>query len=447
MDETTDAVALGRSTTTIRLVPEWRRSLLPSVLLAAALIYPLLVTQLLNPTFLHPGDLDAQINIEASASNRVNQLFWLALLAVSIATAAVRRTPLLTNATALWPLFLYLAWSTATLSLAADPHVASRRLALQFCIVGSVWLPVVMIGNATRVRRVVLYVLFYIVLLNALAAVVIPRTPLGYAGFFGQKNELGAVTAIGLVTFLASLSARAKADRIVALIGVPLAAFLLVFSRSKTSFILGAVVPGLVYLIWFTARSLRIKPGHIVGTGLVFALFVAGIGMGGGFSYQDVLKLFFHDATFTGRTEIWSFAWSNIMLKPITGYGFNGFWGVGGGSAALSADNSFVANILQAHNGYLDTLLETGFVGLGILGALIAVTLGHCSRLLRGDPANGAFCLAVTLFFVLHNCEESSAFRRFEPTWVVFLIAAAVVARAARTKRRLPSSQLAWSPA
>ncbi|HKD23687.1 MAG TPA: O-antigen ligase family protein [Rhizomicrobium sp.] len=442
-----DVAGEERRIPAFRQAPEWRRAMLPSILLAIALIYPLLISQLLTGDFLHPADFNGQINVEASGANRLNQAFWLLLFVSCAAAALMRRTRLGAQAVALWPLFLYLAWSVATLAWAVDPHVASRRLALQFCIVGAIWLPVAMIGSPTRVRRVVLYVLFYIVLLNALGIAVIERTALGYAGIFGQKNALGAVTALGLVTFLASLSARSQMDRIIALIGVPLAAFLLVYSRSKTSFILGLIVPALVYTIWFAARTLRIRPSYLVSTGMIFGFFVVAIFFGGGLRYQDVLTTFFHDATFTGRTEIWSFAWSNIVLKPYAGYGFNGFWGVGGGSAAMSSNNSLLVNILQSHNGYLDTLLETGFVGLGILVCFITVTVGHCSRLLRSDPANGAFCLSVAIFFMLHNFEESSAFRRFEPTWVIFLVAAATVAAAVRARRTAPSPQLAWSPA
>ena len=424
------------------------RMAVPTLLLAIVLLYPLFVTQLLSGAFLHAGDLDAQINVEAASSNAVNQVFWLSIFAICVVTAALRQKSLLPYTLTLWPLLLYLAWSAATMLWAVDRHIASRRLILQFCIVGSVWLPIAMMANATHVRRLVLYMLLGVVMLNTAAAIAIPRTALGYAGFFGQKNELGAVVALGLITFLTTLSTRSKADRTAALIGIPLAAFLLVFSRSKTSFILALAVPLLAYGIHFTARTLRIRPGLVIGGSLVFVGFVAVIAFGGGVRYEDLLKLFFHDATFTGRTEIWSFAWSNIMMRPLAGFGFNGFWGVGGGSAATSADNAFLANILQAHNGYLDTLLETGFIGLAILVSLIVVTLKHSGRAFRSDAATGIFCLSVTLFFAFHNLEESSAFRRFEPTWVLFLVAAIAVAQPPRLRRmRVRATQTRWAPA
>jgi exopolysaccharide production protein ExoQ len=425
------------------------RMAVPTLLLAIVLLYPLLLTQLLSGAFLHAGDLDAQINVEAASSNAINQAFWLSIFAVCAATAALRQKSLLPYLLTLWPLLLYLAWSAATMLWAVDRHVASRRLILQFCIVGSIWLPIAMMANAAHVRRVVLYMLLGVVMLNTIAAVAIPRTALGYAGFFGQKNELGAVMAIALITFLTTtMSVKSRVDRTAALVGIPLATFLLVYSRSKTSFILALAVPLLAYGIYFTARTLRIRPGLVIAGSLVSGIFAVAAAFGSGLRYEDLLKIFFHDATFTGRTEIWSFAWSNIVTKPLAGFGFNGFWGVGGGSAATSADNAFLANILQAHNGYLDTLLETGFIGLAILAGFIIVSLKHCSRLLRTDAATGIFCLAITLFFVLHNLEESSAFRRFEPTWVLFLVAAIAAAQPLSSGRRqLRSNPAQWAPA
>ena len=47
-----------------------------------------------------------------------------------------------------------------------------------------------MMANATHVRRLVLYMLLGVVMLNTAAAIAIPRTALGYAGFFGQKTNL-----------------------------------------------------------------------------------------------------------------------------------------------------------------------------------------------------------------------------------------------------------------
>ena len=112
------------------------RMAVPTLLLAIVLLYPLFLTQLLSGAFLHAGDLDAQINVEAASSNAVNQAFWLSIFAVCVVTAALRQKSLLPYTLTLWPLLLYLAWSGATMLWAVDRHIASRRLILQFCIRG-----------------------------------------------------------------------------------------------------------------------------------------------------------------------------------------------------------------------------------------------------------------------------------------------------------------------
>ncbi|MDE2161722.1 MAG: O-antigen ligase family protein [Alphaproteobacteria bacterium] len=420
-------------------------TLVPSVFLCLVLLYSLFLTQIISGTFLNRGDLDPTINVTADASNTANQAFWLMLFIACLIVAGMRRTPILRHAWALWPLVAYLAWSTATMLWAVDPHVAWRRLILQFCIVGSVWLSVAMIGNARRVRRIVLYVLFVVVLINVSAAAVTHPTALGYAGLFGQKNELGAAAAMAFIGFSTGLGAPLSMERTVCRLGFVMSGLLLIASRSKTSLILAFSIPLVAYAAAFLARGLRVRPVYVVWGIATAALIVTLVAMGSGVRYQDILKVLFGGATFTGRTDIWAFAWSEFLIRPITGFGFNGFWGVGTNSAATFSNNAFLSNILQSHDGYLDILLETGGVGLAIFIGFVTTTFGHCSRALR--VRGGVFFLAISLFFVLHNFFESSAFRRFEPAWIVFLIVAVTVARMKPTRTRNLAFSDAWVPA
>lgn len=406
---------------------------IPSVLLFLALIYSLLLTQVMSGGFLSSGEIDPDIYVTATSSNAINQTFWLFLFAVSLLAAGMRRTPLMREAWAILPLLLYLAWATATVPWAADRHIALRRLILQFCIVGSVWLPVVMIDNAQRVRELVMYVFGFVVLANAAAIIVVPPTDLGFAGLFSQKNALGALAAMAFVTFSSGIAASRRSEQVICGLGVLAAGFLLVASRSKTSIILAIAVPLTAYAIAFAARGLRIRPGYISSAVLIVGVFAVIFALGTGVRYENILQKLFGEATFTGRTDIWAFAWSEFLTRPIAGFGFNGFWGTGGGSAATFANDTFLTDILQAHNGYLDILLETGLVGLTIFAVFAVVTVGNCRRALQ--MKGGIFFLSIALFFILHNFFESSAFRRFEPAWIVFLTVAVTVAR------RLPESR------
>lgn len=398
----------------------------PTIILALVLLYTLFFTQIIGRSFAIPDNLDPALFETASRSNAVNQAFWFLLLALSVCLAVLRRSDPLHAAGALLPLFAYLLWSTMTLPWAADRHVVLRRLLLQFCIVGSIWLPVAMIRDATHVRRIMLYVLFVIVLINAAAALVIKPTALGYAGLFSQKNSLGAVAAMALITFLFSVNTEGSMDRTISAVGLALSLALLIASRSKTSMILAAAVPLITAIVSGFARGLRIRPAVVVIAIIAVSACATVVALSFGLRSDAVLHALFGGDTFTGRTAIWSFAWSEFLTRPLAGFGFNGFWGVGANSAATYSNNAFFSDILQAHEGYLDVLLETGSVGLIIFTSLLLATLRNCSRVTR--LPGGAFFLAITLFFIFHNFFESSAFRRFEPAWVLFLFASTAAA-------------------
>ncbi len=412
----------GRSAASSASVPAYRT---PTVILALVLLYTMLFSQIIGGALVVHSDLDPALYDTASKSNALNQAFWFALLAITVFVAIMRRTDPLYAGRALLPLFAYLAWSAATLPWAADRHIALRRLLLQLCIIGSIWLPIAMIRNAAHVRRIVLYVMFVIVLANTAAAAIFKPTELGFAGLFGQKNGLGAAAALAFITFLFSFTRRRSADNVICSLGLVLSLALLVASRSKTSIILSAAVPLIVFATAGLARNLRIRPAPVVLAAVGVSSCAVVIALSLGLHSDTILHALFGGDTFTGRTDIWSFAWAEFLTRPFIGFGFNGFWGVGTTSAATYANNAFIADILQAHEGYLDVLLETGVIGLAIFIVFVLTTLHNCSRVIQ--QRGGSFFLAMTLFVVLHNFFESSIFRRFEPVWVVFLIAAVAV--------------------
>ena len=417
----------------------------PSVLLYIVVLYVLVFTHIVSGSVLSQGALDPSIYEDAAKSNAINQLFWISLFVVSVTVAVMRRTRVLPHILPLFPLVAYLAWSLAMMPWAADRHVALRRLILQFCIVGSVWLPIVMIADSDRVRRLVFYAFLFIVLINVAMAAIIPPTTLGYAGLFSQKNELGAAAAMAFLTFLSGVGAKQRWERTASVLGIVPAAALLIASRSKTSMILAVAIPVLVAGVIMLSRAFRIRPVYLFWGGGAPVASAVVTTLGFGLRYDRVLHLLFGGATFTGRTAIWQFAWSQFQTRPITGFGSNGFWGVGANSAATFSSNAFLSNILQAHEGYLDVLLETGVVGLGLFIAFVSATLRNCASVI--DKRGAFFFLAIAFFFILHNFFESSAFRRFEPNWVLFLIVAVAVARPRYARQPELDISAEWRPA
>ncbi len=76
------------------------------------------------------------------------------------------------------------------------------------------------------------------------------------------------------------------------------------------------------------------------------------------------------DLTLTGRTELWADIFRIAKTHLLFGCGFQGFWVVD----ALNIQALYQVYVwipIQAHNGYLDILNETGLVGLTLF--IIAV--------------------------------------------------------------------------
>ena len=83
----------------------------------------------------------------------------------------------------------------------------------------------------------------------------------------------------------------------------------------------------------------------------------------------------------------------------------------------------------NAHNGYYDTMLEMGYIGLTLLLAFIIATLHAIGRVADRDPARARILLSIALFVIMYNFLESLWMRGFEFLWVVFVIVAADIGR------------------
>jgi exopolysaccharide production protein ExoQ len=83
----------------------------------------------------------------------------------------------------------------------------------------------------------------------------------------------------------------------------------------------------------------------------------------------------------------------------------------------------------NAHNGYYDTILEMGYVGLAFLVSFIIATLHAIGRVADRDPTRAWLLLSLALFIILYNFLESTWMRGFEMLWVVFAILAAEIGR------------------
>src|SRR5262249_8457206 len=137
------------------------------------------------------------------------------------------------------------------------------------------------------------------------------------------------------------------------------------------------------------------------------------------------------DPTCTSRTWIWDFVLIEIGRKPLLGWGFESFWLVGPDAPSIvdARAYGFVKEMPHAHNGYYDTMVQMGYVGLVFLVIFIIATLCAIARVTPRNPVRAWLYLSLALLVILTNFLETSWMHSFSLMWVAFVILAADVGR------------------
>jgi O-antigen ligase len=112
----------------------------------------------------------------------------------------------------------------------------------------------------------------------------------------------------------------------------------------------------------------------------------------------DPSSLLNREETLTGRAAIWDTIVPLAMQKPFLGHGFGGFW-TGAKRYAIAA---------TAHNGYLDTIVDTGFIGLFVLSMFLISNCRKAQKLMTQDFDWGIVWFCFVLMAVVRNIAESS---------------------------------------
>ena len=95
-----------------------------------------------------------------------------------------------------------------------------------------------------------------------------------------------------------------------------------------------------------------------------------------------------------------------IARSPLVGWGYQSFWLVPNSPAVTDAPG-WVKMMPNAHNGYIDTKLEMGYIGLAFLLAFLLATLHAVGRVADRDPTRARLVLSLALFIILYNFFES----------------------------------------
>jgi exopolysaccharide production protein ExoQ len=390
--------------------------------------FALIVSPLLN--YFTPLDRQAVYNGAARPENRI---FWPAMAAISILLAVQNhsRRDRLT-----WPpnivcLLAYLSFAGSSVVWAFSPESSFVRFVQQAMIVTSIILPAMLAARAADIMRGLFLCFAFALLLNvffvlygSVDIVNCSATNFCYQGYFGGKNYLGECAAVAFLLSLYEIF-HGGWRRALGIVFVAIALVFVFLSDSKTAFGLIIISPFLAQLTLTVQKMTRVSPAIIL-LSIPFCYTVASMVFQ--VNIMDrVAYMLYHDSTLTGRTVIWDFVQYEIGRRPLLGWGYLSFWLVPGSPS--SEASGWVKLMPNAHNGYYDTTLEIGYVGLVFLYVFIIATLHGIGRVAERDPGRARHLLSLVLFFIMWNYFESLWARGFEFLWIVFLIVTAEIGR------------------
>ncbi len=199
--------------------------------------------------------------------------------------------------------------------------------------------------------------------------------------------------------------------------------WLLSQAHSATSLI--CLYVGVLIVLFVGIRSIN---KNFIGTYMLAALvLIAAAEMAFGISGR-LSEALGRGSTLSGRTEIWADV-IKFQSNPIFGTGFESFW--------LGERRERMAELYWwhpagAHNGYLETYLNLGLIGVVVLIGWIIATFRRIRLDLLQNFEWGRYRLGFLAAVVLYNWTEG-AFATFSPIWFVFYIIAVDYPRALLT--------------
>ena len=385
---------------------------------------------------LDPPDFTMNATVAAySSANQIGQIQWEALAAfagLAIASAPNRFARAIIFA---WPIVLLFAVCLLSVLWSDYPDIALRRALGLIVSAFGLFVGVTYIRPLERVP-LICYLVFWCMLLVTLAVLPFPAAFDEHGLFRGatsHKNVLGAMGGLAIVFGLnVGRWMRHPITRALRVVYLVAWASVLVLTVSKTSIGLAVLVPVAYFALKASSGIVRLNGAVTLLS--ILALFLIGLELiycAAGYTPLALLQLVVPDASFTGRTPIWTFTWTHISDNWLAGHGFGSFWGIGYDAANLHSLYDYIRLINQSHNGYLDVLVTLGVIGI-VCVLIVLLHFGNAAEALyHRDRALFRLVWMLMLYALLHNAMESSIVTPYHPVWQITLLALFISTRAA----------------
>ena len=237
-----------------------------------------------------------------------------------------------------------------------------------------------------------------------------------YGGVTLDKNMLGATLiacSLGLFWNFCDLRQRRLGTKWQLLL-MALSFWLFRYVNSSTAVACTLVGLSLIFCLRIEAVQKRANGLGLYALGILVVVSLANIFFDLGSVLVGALG---RDMTLTGRTNIWERV-LQVDINPILGVGYYSFWL---GNRIDWKAEGWMGQFNEAHNGYIETYLNTGLVGLFLLVMLLVTSIRRAATdLLEGSNYN-AFRFAFLIVAIIYNFTEA-AFNRLSPIWFLTLL-------------------------
>ncbi len=325
--------------------------------------------------------------------------------------------PVIFNNKLVWLLLLL---ATTSIFWSAIPDLTKTRVV---ALIGTMMFSLYLASRYTLKEQLQLIAWTFgtIVILSLLFCVILPKYgQMGgvhagaWRGIYNHKNVLGKMIIFSIMAF-GLLSLEVKRQRWIIFSFLSASVGLLILSKSSSPLLNLLILLAILFALHIMRWKYTLMIPALLGLSSIGFIFYALITE----NANQVVGSFGKDLTLTGRTNFWPLVLDKIWENPILGYGFGAFWrGLEGPSAYIWNASSFKTP--NAHNGYLDLLLELGLVGLLVHVASFGIGFQKSLVYARNTKTPDSFWPTLLFcYIVLSNLTESSLMVQNNFLWLI----------------------------
>jgi exopolysaccharide production protein ExoQ len=254
------------------------------------------------------------------------------------------------------------------------------------------------------------------------------------SGLFGSRNVLGLVALIAMVTFIIEWRTKSVQPGIAAY-SMVVGALCLLFSDSPVIAVM-IVVLALAVAALFGLRSIRNERARFV-VQLVLAVAAACAAVLAFVLRAPIINLLHGRSVITVRYEVWLQIWHLIPQRPLTGWGWIGFWR--GSLEPYSLINALTGTPhANGLNAFLDVWLQVGLIGFLLFLLLLGLAAWR-SWLLGANKRGVIYAWPPLVLIALVGTSLAESTILYESGWMLLVICTVKASQGMSWRQALPT--------